>query len=72
MSILNAAELAGGTPLARGLCAYIAVFWGMRLILQMVFDIGTYLTRWWMKAGYALLTIMFAAFTAIYVWAAVA
>jgi len=72
MSILNAAELAGGTPLARGICAYIAVFWGVRLILQMVFDIGTYLTRWWMKAGYALLTIMFAAFTVIYVWAAVA
>jgi hypothetical protein len=44
----------------------------VRLILQMVFDIGTYLTRWWMKAGYALLTIMFAAFTVIYVWAAVA
>jgi hypothetical protein len=70
LSILNAADLAGGTPLARGLCAYIAVFWGVRLVLQTVFDIGAYLTRWWMKASYSLLTIMFAAFTAIYVWAA--
>jgi hypothetical protein len=71
ISILNAADLAGGTPLARALCVYIAVFWGVRLILQMVFDIGTYLTRWWMKAGYALLTFMFAAFTALYAWAAI-
>jgi len=49
---------------------YIAIFWGVRLLLQTVFDVRTFLTRWWLKAGYALLTIMFAAFTAIDGWAA--
>ena len=70
LSILNAEDLAGGTPLARGMCAYIAVFWGVRLLLQAVFDANAYLTRWWLRAGYMLLTILFAAFTVIYTWAA--
>ena len=70
LSIVNAHELAGGTPLARGVCAYIAVFWGVRLILQAVFEAREYLTRWWLRAGYSLLTMLFAAFTAIYTWAA--
>jgi hypothetical protein len=71
LSIVNAADLASGTPLARGVCAYIAVFWGVRLLLQAVFDAGDYLTRWWLKAGYSLLTLLFAAFTGIYAWAAI-
>jgi hypothetical protein len=71
LSILNAGELASGTGLARGVCAYVAVFWGIRLLLQAVFDIRGYLTRPWMKAGYAALTVMFASFTAIYGWAAI-
>jgi hypothetical protein len=71
LSLMNAPDLAGGTPLARGVCAYIAVFWGLRLMLQAVFAAGEYLTRWWMRAGYSLLTMMFAAFTLIYAWAAV-
>jgi hypothetical protein len=70
ISITNADALAGGSPLARGVCAYIAVFWGIRLSLQAVFDMRAYLTRRWMKVGYALLTVMFAAFTAVYAWAA--
>jgi hypothetical protein len=71
LSIVNAEDLASGTPLARGLCVYIAVFWGVRLILQGVFDAKPYLSRWWIRAGYALLTVMFAVFTLIYAWAAV-
>lgn len=70
ISITNASALAAGTPLARGVCAYIAAFWGIRLSLQTVFDMRAYLTRRWMKIGYAVLTVMFAAFTAIYGWAA--
>ena len=31
LSMLNAAELASGSSLARGFCAYVAVFWGIRL-----------------------------------------
>lgn len=70
MSVFNSEELAGGTPLARGICAYIALFWGVRLLLQAVFDANAYLTRWWLRAGYLLLTILFAAFTVIYTLAA--
>src|SRR5262249_37193582 len=35
LSLLHSGELAGGGGLARALCAYIAVFWGIRLALQM-------------------------------------
>jgi hypothetical protein len=71
LSIFNARELASGGALARGVCAYVAVFWGIRLSLQAVFDIKTYLTSPWMRAGYAGLGVAFASFTAIYAWAAV-
>jgi hypothetical protein len=70
LSILNARELAGGTGLARGVCGYIAVFWGIRVVLQAVFDASEHLTVWWLKAGYHTLTILFAAFTLLYGWAA--
>ena len=70
LSIVNAQELANGGSLARGFCAYVAVFWGVRLALQAVFDVKAHLTAWWLKAGYAALTMLFAAFTSIYAWAA--
>jgi hypothetical protein len=71
LSILNARELAGGGPLARGVCAYIAVFWGVRVVLQGVFDVKEHLTAWWLKAGYFVLTLLFAALTLVYGWAAI-
>jgi hypothetical protein len=70
LSIVNARELANGGNLARGFCAYVAVFWGVRLALQAVFDVNAHLTAWWLKAGYAALTLLFATFTSIYAWAA--
>jgi hypothetical protein len=70
LSVWQATELAAGGSLARGICLYIAVFWGIRLSLQAVFDVKAHLTTWWLKAGYALLTLLFAAFTAVYGWAA--
>ena len=72
LSILNARELAGGSGLARGVCAYIAVFWGIRLALQGVFDVKEHLAAWWLKAGYAALTVLFVLFTLVYGWAALA
>ncbi len=66
LSLLNARELAGGGPLARGLCGYIAVFWGVRLLLQGVFDVSGQLTAWWMRAGYHTLTALFIGLTVIY------
>ena len=70
ISLVNARELAAGGALARGVCAYIAVFWGVRVVLQGVFDVTEHLTAWWLKAGYALLTVLFATFTLLYAWAA--
>jgi len=70
LSILHSRELASGSGLARGFCAYVAVFWGIRLSLQAVFDVKAHLTAWWLRAGYALLTVMFAGFTIVYAWAA--
>jgi len=70
LSILNPRELAGGSGLARGFCAYVALFWGVRLLLQTVFDVREHLTNWWLRVGYLLLTLMFAGFTIIYAWAA--
>jgi hypothetical protein len=70
LSIFYSNELASGSGLARGVCAYNAIFWGIRLVLQGIFDIRDYLKAWWMKAGYVGLTVVFAAFTGIYSWAA--
>ena len=71
LSILNARALAAGGGLARGICSYIAVFWGFRVVLQVVFDVKEHLTAWWLKAGYLILTVLFAALTLVYGWAAI-
>ena len=68
--VFNASELAAGSGLARGVCGYIAVFWGIRLSLQAVLDVNEHLKTWWLKAGYHMLTLLFASFTALFAWAA--
>jgi hypothetical protein len=70
LSILNARELARGSGLARGVCSYVAVFWGIRVALQGVFDVKEHLTAGWLKAGYYALTVLFAMLTVVYAWAA--
>jgi len=71
ISLFNAAEMAAGSGLARGLCAFIAVFWGIRLTLQAVFDVKEHLSAWWLKVGYNALTVLFVLFTLLYSFAAV-
>ena len=66
ISILNAGELARGSLLARSVCAYITLFWGIRLLLQAWLDAGPHLTEWWLKAGYHLLTVFFVCFTVLF------
>ena len=70
ISIVNARELAAGSLLARSFCLYGCAFWGIRLGLQAVFDVKEHLTVWWLRAGYYTLSILFAAFTLLYGWAA--
>ncbi len=66
ISLFNAGELASGNGLARFVCGYIAVFWGGRLALQWFFDVGEYLSTWWLRLGYNALTVLFAGFTLVY------
>jgi hypothetical protein len=68
--LVNATELAHGSLLARSVCGYIAIFWGIRLLLQTRLDAVSFLTTWWLKTGYHLLTVLFASLTAVFVWAA--
>ena len=66
LTILCSEELASGSRLARGVCAYGAIFWGIRLSLQLVFDVKPHLTLWWLRVGYHLLTVLFTVFTLVY------
>lgn len=70
ISLFNARDLANGSGLARSLCGYIAVFWGVRLALQWVFDVKGYISTWWLRLGYYALTILFASFTLLFGFAA--
>jgi hypothetical protein len=68
--LLNSAELASGTGLARSFCGYVCVFWLIRLSLQPFLAVKPFLTRWWLTAGYHLLTAMFATFATVMGYAA--
>jgi hypothetical protein len=70
ISVTCAAELADRSPLARGFCGYVFVFWLVRLGLQGVFDVKPHLTTWWLRWGYRLLSVLFAVLVLIYGWAA--
>ena len=71
ISIFNAHELAEGSCLARAFCLYVAIFWGVRLVLQGVLAVKPHLVTWWLKVGYHSLTVLFLFFTLLYGWAAV-
>src|SRR5262245_36580448 len=70
ISIVNAEELARGSLLARCVCGYIAIFWGVRLSLQSILDVNEHLTTWWLFAGYHTLTLLFLSFTTIFAYSA--
>jgi hypothetical protein len=66
VSLACADELAAGSRLARVVCLYGLLFWGVRLALQAVFDVKPHLTARWLTAGYHALTVLFLFFTAVY------
>ncbi len=71
LSILFAGELVTGTPLARGVCIFIALFWAARLIVQFfVFEAEPYLKSTLLKAGYHGLTVVFVYHSVVYSLAA--
>lgn len=70
-SLLLADELISGTVLARSVCGYISVFWGIRLWIQLfVFDAEEYLRNWFLRLGFHGLTLVFAYQTFVYGYAA--
>jgi hypothetical protein len=72
ISLCFSNELASGAPLARAFCAYVAIFWGVRLLIQFfVFDARPYLRNWFLTAGYHGLTVVFIWQTAVYGYAAI-
>lgn len=69
LSVGEAAELAGGGLLGRSVCGFIAIFWFVRLLIQLtVFDGRPYLTSLPLKLGYHCLTAAFLLLTALYGW----
>jgi hypothetical protein len=63
--------LAAGGPLARALCAFLAIFWTTRLIVAaFVFDLRPYLTNWYYRLGNRALNLVFVYLTIVYAWAA--
>ena len=70
ISVVAATELAQGSLLARAFCGYVAVFWGIRLGLQWVFDVKQHLNTWWLQLGYHGLSLLFLCLCSIYLFAA--
>lgn len=72
ISLLAAPSLASGAPLARAVSGFIALFWGIRLLIQFfLFDARPYLTNRWLAAGYHGLTVVFGYFVLVYGMAAI-
>jgi hypothetical protein len=72
LSVLFAHDLASGTPLARGVCLFIGLFWTARLIVQFfVFDAKPYLKTPFLKVGYHGLTVVFLYHAIVYSVAAI-
>ena len=72
MTIVFADTLAAGGPLARALCAFLAVFWTLRLVVAtFVFDLRPYLTSDFRRLGYHATNVAFAYLPVVYVLAAV-
>ena len=66
-------ELADGSRLARAICAFIALFWTCRLVVQFaVFDARPYLKSVLLAIGYRGLTAVFCYLAIVYAWAAFA
>ena len=67
LSLLFAGELSAGSPLARAVCGFIAVFWTTRLAVQFfVFDATPYLGSGLLRFGYHGLTAIFLYHAVVY------
>jgi hypothetical protein len=73
ITLLLAEELASGSPLARSLCVFLAIFWLMRLLVAVfVFDVRPYLTSPLYRMGYQITNVLFSLLPLVFIWAAIA
>jgi len=71
MTFLFAQSMAGGDPVARGLCILMAMFWSIRLLVAgFVFDVRPYLRNTFLRIGYYGLNAVFVYLVALYVFVA--
>jgi hypothetical protein len=71
LSFFFANTLAAGGELARAICAFLAVFWTIRLMAAtFIFDVRPYLTNVSWRLGYAATNIVFTCLPIIYAIAA--
>ena len=71
VTVIFAETLAAGSGLARAVCAFLAAFWMLRLIVAtFVFDVRPYLTNAWWRLGYHATNIVFIYLPVVYIWAA--
>jgi hypothetical protein len=71
ISVVYPTNLAAGSPLARGMCLFIAVFWALRLLVQFfVFDAKPFLKTRLLRVGYHALTFVFTYHVCVYGWGA--
>ena len=64
-------QLAAGTPLARAVCGFLALFWTVRFVAgTFVFDLRTYLTSPWRRAGLMAANLVFTCLPIVYGWVA--
>src|SRR5262245_57285170 len=71
ITIAYADTLAGGSSLARAICAFLAAFWTLRLIVAtFVFDLRPYLTNGYRRTGYHATNVVFAYLPVVYAVAA--
>jgi hypothetical protein len=72
LTFFHADAMAAHEPVARSLCAFIAIFWGARLFVQFaIFDPRPFLTNCFYKVGYHALTVIFAFLVFVYGKAAI-
>jgi hypothetical protein len=71
LTVTFAGTLAAGGPLARAVCAFLAVFWTVRLFAAtFIFDVRPYLTNSFWRLGHHATNIVFAYLPVVYAWAA--
>lgn len=71
-TFLLADQLSAGTPLARAVCGFLALFWTLRFVVgTFVFDLSPYLTDHWRRAGLTAANLVFACLPIVYGWVAI-